>query len=105
MRHDPATAGIYPLSLPDALPIWPLAESTSTVGMKFGETRPAPRARKTACCSMIPMKPPIAEPTTIRSEEHTSELQSRRDLVCRLLLGKEDEARQVAVSATAVVLG
>ena len=28
---------------------------------------------------------PAAE---IRSEEHTSELQSRRDLVCRLLLGK-----------------
>src|SRR5690349_23578258 len=25
-------------------------------------------------------------PTTLRSEEHTSELQSRRDLVCRLLL-------------------
>src|SRR5690349_22519159 len=28
-------------------------------------------------------------PTAIRSEEHTSELQSRRDLVCRLLLEKK----------------
>src|SRR5204863_9609049 len=27
--------------------------------------------------------------TTVRSEEHTSELQSRRDLVCRLLLEKK----------------
>src|SRR5438874_8347335 len=27
--------------------------------------------------------------TTLRSEEHTSELQSRRDLVCRLLLEKK----------------
>src|SRR5690349_22631677 len=30
-----------------------------------------------------------AEVTTRRSEEHTSELQSRRDLVCRLLLEKK----------------
>src|SRR5690349_24155863 len=28
----------------------------------------------------------------LRSEEHTSELQSRRDVVCRLLLGKKKEA-------------
>src|SRR5438874_5880203 len=31
-----------------------------------------------------------------RSEEHTSELQSRRDLVCRLLLEKKKKASQVA---------
>src|SRR5690349_23840858 len=29
-----------------------------------------------------------------RSEEHTSELQSRRDLVCRLLLEKKKQKRQ-----------
>src|SRR2546428_8768828 len=29
-------------------------------------------------------------PTTTRSEEHTSELQSRSDLVCRLLLEKKN---------------
>src|SRR5438874_3785343 len=34
-----------------------------------------------------------------RSEEHTSELQSRRDLVCRLLLEKKkDEFRKIASS-------
>src|SRR5690349_22403588 len=32
---------------------------------------------------------PAFEPTVRRSEEHTSELQSRRDLVCRLLLEKK----------------
>src|SRR5699024_12122897 len=45
----------------------------------------------------------------IRSEEHTSELQSRFDLVCRLLLEKKnstralqpDVARQTAAPATA----
>src|SRR5204862_4232096 len=33
-----------------------------------------------------------------RSEEHTSELQSRRDLVCRLLLEKKTTMRQTAAS-------
>src|SRR5690349_23956255 len=32
-----------------------------------------------------------------RSEEHTSELQSRRDLVCRLLLEKKKNIRTIAV--------
>src|SRR5204862_5097696 len=32
-----------------------------------------------------------AEPASLRSEEHTSELQSRRDLVCRLLLDKKNK--------------
>src|SRR3954469_1218203 len=42
-----------------------------------------------------PRSPPLAEPLDAagdrlqRSEEHTSELQSRRDLVCRLLLEKK----------------
>src|SRR5438874_10528051 len=32
----------------------------------------------------------------VRSEEHTSELQSRRDLVCRLLLEKKNQVMQMA---------
>src|SRR5690349_23940206 len=36
-----------------------------------------------------------------RSEEHTSELQSRRDLVCRLLLEKKKKATPPATSPTA----
>src|SRR5438874_8080335 len=32
--------------------------------------------------------------STLRSEEHTSELQSRRDLVCRLLLEKKKDKRR-----------
>src|SRR5438874_5574989 len=34
--------------------------------------------------------PPDSKITILRSEEHTSELQSRRDLVCRLLLEKKN---------------
>src|SRR5690349_22481743 len=33
--------------------------------------------------------PACVRPLVVRSEEHTSELQSRRDLVCRLLLEKK----------------
>src|SRR5690349_24415763 len=40
-------------------------------------------------CSMLVSSARITE----RSEEHTSELQSRRDLVCRLLLEKKKQIR------------
>src|SRR6266496_5445867 len=40
-------------------------------------------------CPGRPAAPGSATPSTTRSEEHTSELQSRRDLVCRLLLEKK----------------
>src|SRR5690349_22714053 len=35
-----------------------------------------------------------------RSEEHTSELQSRRDLVCRLLLEKKKKKKQITIHHT-----
>src|SRR5438874_5313460 len=38
-----------------------------------------------------------AGPDRTRSEEHTSELQSRRDLVCRLLLEKKKRSRRLCV--------
>src|SRR5690349_22253147 len=37
----------------------------------------------------------LAFPGEGRSEEHTSELQSRRDLVCRLLLEKQNQRRSI----------
>src|SRR5437773_3167374 len=36
-----------------------------------------------------------AQPVKIRSEEHTSELQSHHDLVCRLLLEKKKTRREI----------
>src|SRR2546429_1281235 len=38
---------------------------------------------------------PVAEPAVARSEEHTSELQSRLHLVCRLLLEKKKKIQHV----------
>src|SRR5690349_22889738 len=74
--NDTATTEIYTLSLHDALPIY----------ARHGGPHPrgAGRCRdRTARSSMG--KAARAR----RSEEHTSELQSRRDLVCRLLLEKK----------------
>src|SRR5690349_23653388 len=75
--NDTATTEIYTLSLHDALPI-----------CKCRCTASASPIRSTAMA--IPeRKFSISNRLAIRSEEHTSELQSRRDLVCRLLLEKK----------------
>src|SRR5260221_4502640 len=70
--NDTATTEIYTLSLHDALPI-----------SRCRERKTSPRRMRSA------QKPRRAE--RIRSEEHTSELQSHSDLVCRLLLEKKNE--------------
>src|SRR5690349_22419544 len=84
---DTATIAIYTLSLHDALPI---------CGATWRRcARPAPRCTRSArsgSCSPASASTcsTRAPPTNARSEEHTSELQSRRDLVCRLLLEKKN---------------
>src|SRR6266513_5817063 len=70
--NDTATTEIYTLSLHDALPI-----SNSS-------TRKSGSISRQKTCSRSPFS------TSLRSEEHTSELQSRFDLVCRLLLEKKN---------------
>src|SRR5437868_11913639 len=77
--NDTATSEIYTLSLHDALPIC------------YRRLRPpSPRAQevRSAFCSREVARKANAS-FFGRSEEHTSELQSRFDLVCRLLLEKK----------------
>src|SRR3954453_8066608 len=50
--------------MPSEIASWPLAESTRTLGRKFGETRSGPRSRRICSCSRIPLTPPIAVPNT-----------------------------------------
>src|SRR3712207_8632556 len=76
--NDTATTEIYTLSLHDALPIWPPWRCRLS-----RSARPAMRPRQQ------PSPPALRRPVGIRSEEHTSELQSRQYLVCRLLLEKK----------------
>src|SRR3989442_6721954 len=69
--NDTATTEIYTLSLHDALPIYTL-----------------PRLEAKNLVSELPAKK-VSNFFQLRSEEHTSELQSRPHLVCRLLLEKK----------------
>src|SRR6267378_8334461 len=68
--NDTATTEIYTLSLHDALPISSRRSTNSWRRWSASEWMAT---------------------VASRSEEHTSELQSRRDLVCRLLLEKKKE--------------
>src|SRR6266571_1158712 len=72
--NDPATTEIYTLSLHDALPIYRRGRTCRSVEHRW-QHAPLRRAG--------------------RSEEHTSELQSHVNLVCRLLLEKKTELAQI----------
>src|SRR2546429_1547840 len=87
--NDTATTEIYTLSLHDALPICqgrqfqaPLSSIPRSLGHQ-GNTQPT---------WLHPQVEPI-----LRSEEHTSELQSRLHLVCRLLLEKKKKKRKTFI--------
>src|SRR2546427_2679557 len=71
--NDTATTEIYTLSLHDALPISSLP-SCAVGSCRWRPPATRPRAR-----------------SWWRSEEHTSELQSQSNLVCRLLLEKKKQ--------------
>src|SRR2546426_11940742 len=81
--NDTATTEIYTLSLHDALPIFRAVYRVSPSG---AATEPAEGAG-TALIVELLVQP--AQHRVPRSEEHTSELQSPCNLVCRLLLEKK----------------
>src|SRR5699024_11733790 len=100
-----APISTFPLSLHDALPIFGTgAHRPRWCGwQRRVRAWNAHLAKKARMCSGTQAYPSVSSPTpgrtlltrcgafrtrvvTVRSEEHTSELQSRFDLVCRLLL-------------------
>src|SRR2546422_9919848 len=84
--NDTAPTEIYPLSLHDALPIsFPLGDHRLGTGVQ----RPADRVLVLLGGMRLGQQLPEPHSTKQRSEEHTSELQSRLHLVCRLLLEKK----------------
>src|SRR2546430_17057058 len=90
--NDTATTEIYPLSLHDALPIsrgWQHLSRHRPA--QFRRSRPAAPDRDAVASRRVPEPPARAAPGPVRarSEEHTSELQSQSNLVCRLLLEKK----------------
>src|SRR2546422_6290196 len=80
--NDTATTEIYTLSLHDALPI-SLFDSCEIRG-----NRGSAAGGLFASASQIALVNSVLA-ARLRSEEHTSELQSRLHLVCRLLLEKK----------------
>src|SRR2546422_2685762 len=86
--NDTATTEIYTLSLHDALPIsYPVVgnheyDSSATAVSYFNYFGPT---------AGDPTKGYYSFDLGARSEEHTSELQSRLHLVCRLLLEKKKQ--------------
>src|SRR5207249_11564051 len=100
---DPAITAIYTLSLHDALPICPenhcgsppeeatrlaFAMTPRLADMRGAETAEGSFGSRPGHFLVTPALP-VRNPASARSEEHTSELQSRFDLVCRLLLEKK----------------
>src|SRR2546430_4720202 len=97
--NDTATTEIYTLSLHDALPIsWNqsapsrIRGQATAVGSMRANAEPA-RSYTTR------MRRRSAPGSTKRSEEHTSELQSQSNLVCRLLLEKKKKPRPARAPA------
>src|SRR3712207_7245275 len=80
--NDTATTEIYTLSLHDALPI---SSATGDATKPADEATAQPEAETPANAE----QPSTSDAESPRSEEHTSELQSRQYLVCRLLLEKK----------------
>src|SRR6266513_6190866 len=78
--NDTATTEIYTLSLHDALPI-----------------------SSTWRASTLDRPSPIIRAPLTRSEEHTSELQSRFEIVCRLLLEKKKKLPHPIVGAGSTI--
>src|SRR5260370_16433866 len=86
--NDTATTEIYTLSLHDALPI-----CLSLVGAFFETADDALRG-------FLPPKLRDFQSHRTRSEEHTSELQSHLNLVCRLLLEKKKNKKETSTSTS-----
>src|SRR5204863_1763414 len=84
--NDTATPEIYTLSLHDALPI---SRTTRPRRRSAPCRRPARSRRRKPRRERRTSRRTCRGRCGRRSEEHTSELQSRRDLVCRLLLEKK----------------
>src|SRR5262249_61582042 len=88
---DTASPEIYTLSLHDALPISARAHLGQDVRRALGEEAGRSRARVCVRRAHPPRERVAAGLGHVRSEEHTSELQSLTNLVCRLLLEKKNK--------------
>src|SRR5258706_2047470 len=97
--NDTATTEIYTLSLHDALPISPGTLTPSSYPTALTPPSSPTREAGPAFAAAAP-----SPGTARRSEEHTSELQSLTNLVCRLLLEKKKKITTVKSIRVSVML-
>src|SRR3712207_8565066 len=101
--NDTATTEIYTLSLHDALPI-----SDDQLRGDAADDVEHPGEHHAVVPAAVQVEPRAVEDQRVddaaaapgvrpRSEEHTSELQSRQYLVCRLLLEKKKNIKQTLI--------
>src|SRR3712207_7180202 len=87
--NDTATTEIYTLSLHDALPIFSHHMPEDVLRSAIAETSRVLKDDGTLIFYDAVWAPKRGAGRLLRSKEHTSELQSRQYLVCRLLLEKK----------------
>src|SRR3712207_8212877 len=90
--NDTATTEIYTLSLHDALPIWVHVTPVGLglrVDLRVAVDLAGRRDQEARAMELREPERVVRPVRADRSEEHTSELQSRQYLVCRLLLEKK----------------
>src|SRR5207302_8940185 len=98
--HAPAPPELYTLSLHDALPIF--AANVPIDGADIAAQLAIPVERAGMVLAPFAVRGPEIEfgvgrhQRRDRSEEHTSELQSRENLVCRLLLEKKKKQKKIS---------
>src|SRR3712207_8368704 len=99
--NDTATTEIYTLSLHDALPIL----KTNKAAVNYEKNIFYIATERTLTSYLYELKDNASTATATdnivydRSEEHTSELQSRQYLVCRLLLEKKQKRSEIYIIA------
>src|SRR5690349_22185636 len=84
--------------------LFPYTSSSDLLWKSIASSVSANWEKKPSTCSWVAGRASGAgggtDPAAGRSEEHTSELQSRRDLVCRLLLEKKKKDINESTSAS-----
>src|SRR3712207_7387857 len=96
--NDTATTEIYTLSLHDALPIFDPASADQHEGRRRRRGGPQPARQAVRVGGGGAGLVRLLGTDALRSEEHTSELQSRQYLVCRLLLEKKKKNERQTTS-------
>src|SRR5438874_7688069 len=98
MLRRPPRSTLFPYTTLFRSHVPPASAPPSTPRVTANSERPSIKYHSPPKNFAWPPQPEIMMGAMPRSEEHTSELQSRRDLVCRLLLEKKKTRKEQRVS-------